>query len=126
MPNPVPARYTVQLGPTFTPEMAAELAAWGELLSKSTSVVIRECTEDGLERLRADFIAEVMAATGLTSGEVRARYDAILPGHLEAAQRRGQTQVSRRRAYDNDRRGSVAEATGLGPTDVIVNTSSVA
>ncbi|MET0426687.1 MAG: hypothetical protein ABW046_22660 [Actinoplanes sp.] len=52
MPNPTPAKYTVQIGPTYSVETAAELTAWAALQGRSVSEVTRECTEEGLRRQR--------------------------------------------------------------------------
>lgn len=115
MPNPVPAKYTVQLGPTFTPEVAGELAAWAELLGESTSVITRQCTEAGLAVLR-----EVYASDAVTRGLARASTAASLPGrallrkHVEAARERGNRQVKRRRNYDErTRKGETGMAETL-------------
>jgi hypothetical protein len=58
MPNPTPAKYTVQIGATYTVETAAELTAWARAQGRSVSAVTRECTELGLEILRARWAAE--------------------------------------------------------------------
>lgn len=101
MPNPTPARYTVQMGPTFTPEVAGELAAWAELLGVSASQVTRECAEEGLRRLQAKFAKR---AGREMDGEVLAR-------QVEAAEERGSRQVRTRRAYDKRTRGEVEART---------------
>lgn len=98
MPNPVPARYTVQLGPTFTPDTAGELAAWAELRGKSISEVTREAAEEGLGRLRATWAAE----TG------RRPVPARLAELTAAAAERGSKQAKRRRAYDRSVRNAAA------------------
>ncbi len=108
MPNPVPAEYTVQLGPTVTPEVAGELAAWGELLGRSTSKVAREAIDAGLEVLRADWRATAVARGTATAK--RGMPAATLARHVRAAQERGRTQVGRRRAYDERTRKAQAEA----------------
>lgn len=101
MPNPTPAKYTVQMGPTFTPEVAGELAAWAELLGTSASKVTRECAEEGLTRLRA----KLAKRAGLTGMPVE-----VLDRQVEAARGRGVRQVRTRRAYDERTRGTVDEA----------------
>lgn len=99
MPNPVPAEYTVQLGPTVTPEVAGELAAWAAVQRRSVSRVTRECIEAGLEVLRSDFRAQDAAAHF---------DDELLATHVAAAAKRGDAQVSRRRDYDDRTRGGGA------------------
>lgn len=89
MPNPVPARYTVQLGPTVTPEVAGELAAWAEVQERSTSEITRACVNAGLEALREQWQREHGALNNRT-----------LAPHVAAAQERGEKQVARRRQYD--------------------------
>lgn len=56
MPTPTPAKYTVQIGPTYTVETAAELTAWAAKHGRSVSEVTREATERGLELLREGWI----------------------------------------------------------------------
>lgn len=90
MPNPFPAEYTVQLGPTVTPVVAGELAAWAALAKTSTSKMTRRVIDAGLEALRADLRAEVGAMP-----------PAVLAEHIEKAEKRGETQVKRRRDYDD-------------------------
>lgn len=104
MPNPVPARYTVQLGPTVTPQVAGELAAWAELQQRSASEVARECIEFGLENLRTRWRAEFGALPG-----------ARLAAHVAAAEERGARQVSRRRAYDERTRNVTDHDAGVKP-----------
>jgi hypothetical protein len=55
MPNPTPAKYTVQIGPTYTVETAAELTGWAVLQGRSVSEVTRQATERGLELLRQEW-----------------------------------------------------------------------
>lgn len=99
MPNPVPRKYTVQLGPTFTPETAGELAAWAERRGKSVSEITREATERGLIHLRRAWERET---GGLPSHE---RVTALV---AEAAER-GEKQAARRTRSDRARR---VDATG--------------
>lgn len=94
MVNVTPAKYTVQIGPTMTPETAGELAAWAELRGVSVSVVARECLEAGLARQRAKWAKET---GGLDA--------ATLDRHTDEARARGERQVKRRKAYDDKTRG---------------------
>ena len=109
MPNPVPAKYTVQLGPTFTPEVAGELAAWAEVLGHSTSEITRWCTETGLEQLRTDFRARLAAARG-PGAELPG---SVLAFHVKAAQERGNRQVQRRKDYDDRTRNTADKQAGV-------------
>lgn len=97
MPNPVPARYTVQLGPTVTPEVAGELAAWAEVQGRSTSEITRECVSYGLENLRKQW---VRVFGGIPPETLRT--------HVDAMRERGNKQVSRRRSYDERTRTAAA------------------
>lgn len=99
MPNPIPRKYTVQLGPSFTPDTAGELAAWAEVRGLSLSEVTRVCAERGLELLRADWAAE-----GGRLNPVK------LAGHVEAAHVRGEKQAGRRARYDRSRGTKPADA----------------
>lgn len=105
MANPTPARYTVQLGPTQTPEVAGELGAWAELQQRSVSVVARVLIDDALPRLRKRWEREY----GALPAE-------MLERHTRAAQERGAAQVKRRRDYDDRTRGA-AKAAGEGVAD---------
>lgn len=100
MPNPTPAEYTVQLGPTVTPEVAGELAAWAALSRSSVSKLTRWQIEAGLEANRA-YLVE--------------RYGplptALLAEHVAEAVKRGERQVSRRRDYDDRTRTPAAAVT---------------
>ncbi len=107
MPNPVPARYTVQLGPTVTPEVAGELAAWAELLGDSVSEVSRAAINAGLEVLRGDWRATAVARGTATAK--RGMPAVTLARHVEAARARGKTQVARRRKYDERTRSTQRE-----------------
>jgi len=89
MPNPVPAKYTVQLGPTVTPEVGGELAALAELSGLSMSVVARQAIDKGLPRVRR----ELERTHGLLGGE-------RLQHHIDQARERGERQVRRRLDYD--------------------------
>ena len=89
MPNPTPARYTVQLGPTVTPEVAGELATWAEVQQRSVSEATRECIEAGLMNLRLGWIAEAGRALDAE----------LLEKHVYAAEVRGAEQVARRERY---------------------------
>jgi hypothetical protein len=93
MPNPVPKKYTVQLGPTFTPDTAGELAAWAETLGMSVSAVTRTAAERGLESLRGEWAAQ--------GGRPAAARVAAL---VEEAARRGEDQAGRRTRSDRSRR----------------------
>lgn len=91
MANTVPAKYTVGLNPTVTPEIAGELAAWGEVRQVSISAVIRECIEgDGLSGRRIAWTRE--------HGPLDAH---LLERHTAAARVRGERQVRTRRDYDS-------------------------
>jgi hypothetical protein len=89
MASQVPGQYTVQLGPTFTPEVAGELAAWAEVQRRSVSEVTRECAERGLRELGLAWAAQHGALNRRT-----------LRAHIEAAAARGVKQADRRRSYD--------------------------
>lgn len=95
MVNVKPATYTVQIGPTMTPEAAGELAAWAELRRMSVSEIARECVEAGMGKLRGKWAKEV-------GFEMPA---STLARHVEAARERGERQVRSRRAYDDRTRG---------------------
>lgn len=97
MPNPTPAEYTVQLGPTVTPEVAGELYAWAALAGGSRSKMIRRVIDAGLEVLRSDLRAQY--------GEIPAK---LLREYLDFANKRGETQVAARRDYDSRTRTPVA------------------
>lgn len=99
MPNPVSARYTVQLGPTVTPEVGGELGAWAELLGNSMSEVARECIDAGLEQLRNSFRQRAIESGRVRSGALIPS-TALLRKHVAAARERGDRQVKRRRNYD--------------------------
>lgn len=96
MVNVKPATYTVQIGPTMTPEAAGELAAWAELRGMSVSEISRECVEAGMSKLRGKWAREV---------GVEAMPASTLARHVEAARERGERQVRSRRAYDDRTRG---------------------
>lgn len=98
MPNPVGRKFTVQLGPTFTPDTAGELAAWAELRGKSVSEVTREAAEHGLNLLRREWAAE----TG------RRPVPARLAELTAEAAERGEKQATRRRNYDRSVRAANA------------------
>ena len=97
MPNPVPRKYTVQLGPTFTPDVAGELAAWADQREKSVSELTREAAELGLKTLRRRWEKD--------SGPLDA---ATLARHIEAAAERGEKQAARRTKSDRARRNADA------------------
>lgn len=101
MPNPVPARYTVQLGPTVTPETAGELAAWARQTGRSTSEMARLLLEEGLRRQRAKLERE---HGSLSAG--------LLAECVAAAQERAERQVSRRRSYDKRTRNGETGMSG--------------
>lgn len=98
--NTAPAKYTVQIGPTTTPEMAGELFAWAERLGKSASEVARECLEEGLMRKRREF-------QRIAGGELDAT---LLDRHVRQARKRGERQVATRLAADKRRREAAARA----------------
>ena len=52
MPNPTPARYTVQIGPTYTVETAAELTAWARQQGRSVSDLWVREIDGGMPRWR--------------------------------------------------------------------------
>lgn len=100
MVNTAPAKYTVQIGPTLTPEVAGELAAWAEWQQVSAGVTARDCIDEGLARLRS--------AWEQTYGALP---EQLLSKHVRAARVRGDRQVARRRAYDErTRRGETTMA----------------
>jgi hypothetical protein len=79
MPTPTPAKYTVQIGPTYTVETAAELTAWAATQRRSVAEVTRQATEAGLALLRAGWIVEHGPLTSevlaVASADVTARGD---------------------------------------------------
>lgn len=105
MANTTPAKYTVQLGPTVTPEMAAELATWAELLGVSNSVVTRDSIEHGLVVLRTLWRAQVLEKLPR-----RTNFDSVWAAtykpHLQHFEGRGTRQTTRRRNYDAETRGA--------------------
>jgi len=86
MPNPIPATYTVQIGPTYAVDTAAELTAWATVQGLSVSKLTREATEAGLALLRAKFIAE--------HGPIPAKVLADATAEVKA---RGDRQAARKR-----------------------------
>lgn len=111
MPNPTVATFTVQLGPTVAPDVAAELSTWAELLGLSTSATTREMIEEGLSHLREDLATRAAARIGVSVAEARRRYSDLLPKHYKAAADRADTQVRRRRDYDAATRTPIAAVT---------------
>lgn len=101
MVNVTPAKYTVQIGPTMTPEAAGELAAWARMRGVSVSVVARECVEAGLSTLRESFKAQAVDTRQYTER----KWEALLRKEIAEAQARGDRQVARRKAYDDKTRG---------------------
>jgi hypothetical protein len=94
MPTSVPARYTVQIGPTTTPETAGEIGAWAEHIGMSMSEAARECLEDGLKTKRKEWAK--------AHGSLPA---ALLARHVEYQRARGERQVRTRLSY-RDRRAA--------------------
>lgn len=92
MPNPTPAKYTVQIGPTYSVDVAAELTGWAVLQQRSVSEVTREATERGLELLRDEW----RAAHGVIP-------HSILAAATEDVTARGDRQAARKRKYEADR-----------------------
>lgn len=86
MPTPTPAKYTVQIGPTFTVDTAAELTAWAQQQGRSVSEVTRECTERGLKQLRRAWERE--------HGAIPAE---VLEAAASAVADRGSRQAARKR-----------------------------
>jgi hypothetical protein len=99
MPNPTPAKYTVQIGPTYTVETAAELTAWARQQGRSVSDLTRECTEEGLLKLRKRWEREHGT---LPFG--------VLHRATEEVAERGERQAARKRKYE-------ADAKNAGPAD---------
>lgn len=99
MVNVTPARYTCQIGPTVTPEVAGELAAWAEVSGHSMSVVARMAIDDGLPKVRRTLER--------THGALPVE---ILAKHVAQARERGERQVQRRRAYDERTRDTAPAA----------------
>lgn len=91
--------YTVQLGPTFTPEVAGELAAWAELTGMTVSVTTRTATERGLELLRDEWARACK----------RRPQPARLRQLVAEAAERGKRQTARRRRNDAARRVAAVE-----------------
>jgi len=104
MANVRPAKYTVQLGPTVTPETGGELYAWAELLGVSNSVLIREVIEAGLNVKGRSFAKRA----GLTSTALAEAAPEVLARHVEHCKQRGETQTRRRRDYDERTRNTDA------------------
>lgn len=86
MPNPTPATYTVQIGPTYDVPTAAELTGWAILQQRSVSDVTREATERGLALLREEW----REAYGVIPHSVltRATEDVAARGERQAARKR--------------------------------------
>jgi hypothetical protein len=110
MPNPTPAVYTVQIGPTYSVETAAELTGWANLQQRSVSDVTREATERGLALLREEW----REAYGVIPHSVltRATEDVAAGGRRRAS-------ASRRRTWRASRasRAGVARQQPDHPTD---------
>lgn len=103
MANTQPAKYTVQLGPTVTPQFAGELAALAKHSGVSASTIARKCMEEGIVKVRRRIERE--------HGPVPER---LLAYFIAEAEERGNRQVSRRRAYDERTRGTGGEGAGEG------------
>lgn len=92
MPTPTPAKYTVQIGPTYTVETAAELTAWAQVQGRSVAEVTRQATEAGLAKLRRTWVKEhgelPTGVLGHATSEVTAR------GDRQAARKRKGTSPS--------------------------------
>jgi hypothetical protein len=97
MPNPTPAKYTVQIGPTYTVETAAELTAWARAQGRSVSEVTREATERGLELLRTDWIGG--------GGRLP---KALLRECEDEVRERGDRQAARKRKYEREQQTPAA------------------
>jgi len=108
MANTTPAKYTVQLGPTVTPEVAAELATLAQLLGVSNSQITRECIERGLAAGMAGRKGWRVQLDEQHGGpeETEKAWGRVYDAHLEHFQRRGTRQTSRRREYDRTTRGA--------------------
>lgn len=106
VPNPVPAKYTNQVGVTMTPEDDAGLAAWAELLGRSKSEIARECLEAGMAKQRRAYERQA-GVTEMPAG--------VFERHLAVAVRRGEAQIQRRKDYDErTRRGETAMSVTIG------------
>lgn len=105
MANTQPAKYTVQLGPTVTPQFAGELAALAKHSGVSASTIARECMEDG--------VAKVKRRIERAHGPVP---ENLLAHFIAEAEERGDRQVKRRRAYDGRTR-STSNAGAATPLD---------
>jgi hypothetical protein len=97
MPNPTPAEFTVQIGPTYTIDTSAELTAWAAVQGRSVSAVTRECTEEGLERLRRAWL--------LDHGPIPAD---VLAAATQDVKERGDRQAARKRKVAKRARQSEA------------------
>jgi hypothetical protein len=95
MANTAPPRYTVQVAPTFEPEVAAEFMTWAQMRGVSIAQLVRELAEAGLRVRRAAWKREL---------KVEDMDQAAYLANLEHARRRGEKAVANRRAYDADTR----------------------
>lgn len=98
MANPTTAKYTKQMSAMVLPEVGGEIGAWGEALGGVPhSEIMRELIDAGLKAKRKEWVRK--------HGELPAE---LLSAHVERCTRQGGRQLSRRRDYDDNRRGRTA------------------
>lgn len=98
MANPTTAKYTKQMSAMVLPEVGGEIGAWGEALGGVPhSEIMRELIDAGLKAKRKEWVRR----HGELDGE-------LLAAHVERCTRQGGRQLSRRRDYDDNRRGRTA------------------
>jgi hypothetical protein len=104
MPNPKPAKYTKQLGPMVTPELAAELEADAREDGESVSTFVRQMIEERVAERRE---ARAARRTPAQRREWKRVYDAALAKTTQ----QGAEHVRRHRASDAAARVSLAKRT---------------
>jgi hypothetical protein len=101
MPNPTPAKYTKQLGPMVTPELAAELEADAREDGVSISTLVRGWIE---ERAAIERAKRELTRTPAQRREWKRTYD----GALAKTTAQGAEHVRRHRDSDAAARGRTA------------------
>lgn len=96
MPNPVERKYSVQLGPSVTPDTAGEIDAWTSVMGTSSSTVTRLAIERGLASLREEWTQQ----HGPLNADLLQRCTARVV-------QRGDAQAARKARYAAGRRGTV-------------------
>lgn len=99
MANPMVAKYTKQMSAMLLPETGGWIGAWAETRGVPISQVMRELVEAGAKVKRKEWAREYGALD-----------ENLLETHVERCTRQGGKQLSRRRDYDENRRGKVDRA----------------